>query len=244
MPFFDFKKMKLVIKADIKSNRCVIVMFTYRLKLAVIGDTGVGKSSLVKHLVEDLPAGNHIPTIGADFSSCILNIDNDTVKLQIWDTGGSYEFRELLSSFVNKCCGIVVCYDITDKRTFLQLRHNWIPYIRETIGSKPTIMITGLKKDDINQRRVTIEEGESLAQEFNCLFMELGLKRKSNSSNRCFTELVSKIIEDINLHIVVPIDENGIVVGPLSTRHLEYQHSFGCDAPPPAPKPCGCCMIS
>eukprot|EP01083_Nonionella_stella_P172877 594594_1 len=99
--------------------------YDYLLKVVMVGDSGVGKSSLLKRFANRDFTGDYISTIGVDFEIKTLEIDGKTVKLQIWDTAGQERFRTITSSYYRGAHGIIIVYDITDKESFDNVRQ-WL----------------------------------------------------------------------------------------------------------------------
>ena len=87
-------------------------------KVLLIGNSGVGKSSLLVRFADDLFTDNFMPTIGVDFKIKTLMVDNKSAKLQIWDTAGQERFRTITSSYFKGAHGVLVTYDITDRESF------------------------------------------------------------------------------------------------------------------------------
>ena len=93
-------------------------VYDYLFKLLLIGDSGVGKSSLLLRFSDDTYETNFNSTIGVDFKIKTVDLDDKVVKLQIWDTAGQERFRTITSSYYRGAHGIIVVYDVTELDTF------------------------------------------------------------------------------------------------------------------------------
>ena len=104
--------------------------YDHLFKLLIIGDSGVGKSSLLIRFSENLFSGNHITTIGVDFKIRTIDINGEVVKLQLWDTAGHERFRTITSTYYRGAHGVVVVYDVTSGNSFANIKQ----YVSNTIG--------------------------------------------------------------------------------------------------------------
>lgn len=84
----------------------------------VIGDGGVGKTSLITRFTDDSFVGSYTATIGVDFKSKCFNYDGKTVKLQIWDTAGQERFRNITQAYYRGAAGILLSFSLADTRSF------------------------------------------------------------------------------------------------------------------------------
>ena len=100
------------------------------LKIVILGDSGVGKTSILQQYLNGKVSGNSKPTIGADFSKKEILIDNTVVTLQIWDTAGQERFHSITSSYYRCAMGIMLVYDITNIRSFDNIA-KWLRNIDE-----------------------------------------------------------------------------------------------------------------
>ncbi|XP_047323651.1 ras-related protein RABC1-like [Impatiens glandulifera] len=172
--------------------------FDYLFKLLMIGDSGVGKSSLLLSFISDA-FDDLSPTIGVDFKVKYLDIEGKRLKLAIWDTAGQERFRTLTSSYYRGAQGVVMVYDVTRRETFTNLADVWAKEVDMYSTNPESIkMLVGNKVDMQNERVVTRKEGIDFARQCGCLFIECSAKTKMNVT-QCFEELVLKIIETPSL---------------------------------------------
>lgn len=172
--------------------------FDYLFKLLMIGDSGVGKSSLLlsftANTFEDLS-----PTIGVDFKVKHVTLEGKKLKLAIWDTAGQERFRTLTSSYYRGAQGVIMVYDVTRRETFTNLADIWSKEIDLYSTNQDCIkMLVGNKVDKSSERVVTKKEGIDFAREYGCLFTECSAKTRMNVEE-CFEELVLKILETPSL---------------------------------------------
>ena len=93
----------------------------YLLKIVLIGDAAVGKSSLLFRYIDDIYEDNYTCTIGVDFKIKTIDIQNKRVKLQIWDTAGQERFRPITSCYFRGAHGCLAVYDITNRESFMHV---------------------------------------------------------------------------------------------------------------------------
>ncbi|XP_044969914.1 ras-related protein RABC2a-like isoform X3 [Hordeum vulgare subsp. vulgare] len=162
-------------------------------KILLIGDSGVGKSSLLLSFVAAANLDDDIaPTIGVDFKIKFLTVGGKKLKLTIWDTAGQERFRTITSSYYRGAQGIILVYDVAKRESFTNLGDVWTKEIDSNSSNKDCIkMLVGNKVDKDDERTVTREEGLAFAQESGCLFLESSAKTRENVEN-CFEELVLK----------------------------------------------------
>ncbi|KAD4386300.1 hypothetical protein R6Q59_009552 [Mikania micrantha] len=181
--------------------------FDYLLKLLLIGDSGVGKSSLLLSFTSGNTIDDISPTIGVDFKVKYVNISGKKLKLAIWDTAGQERFRTLTSSYYRGAQGVIMVYDVTRRETFTNLSDVWAKEIDMHSTNQDCIkMLVGNKVDKETDRVVTKKEGVEFAREYGCLFIECSAKTRVNVE-QCFEELVLKILDTPSL-----TDEGSTVV--------------------------------
>ncbi|XP_039132818.1 ras-related protein RABC2a-like [Dioscorea cayenensis subsp. rotundata] len=169
--------------------------YDYSFKILLIGDSGVGKSSLLLSFISDHVDSLLPPTIGVDFQIKYITVAGKKLKLTIWDTAGQERFRALASSYYRGAQGIMLVYDVTRRKLFTNLSDLWAKEIALHCTNLDCIkVLVGNKVDKEADRMVTREEGAALAQECGCLFIECSAITRINV-DKCFEELASKILE-------------------------------------------------
>ncbi|XP_021913064.1 ras-related protein Rab6 isoform X2 [Zootermopsis nevadensis] len=150
-----------------------------KFKLVFLGEQSVGKTSLITRFMYDSFDNTYQATIGIDFLSKTMYLEDRTVRLQLWDTAGQERFRSLIPSYIRDSTVAVVVYDITNANSFHQTS-KWIDDVRTERGSDVIIMLVGNKTDLSDKRQVSTEEGERKAKELNVMFIETSAKAGYN----------------------------------------------------------------
>jgi Ras-related protein Rab-6A len=114
-------------------------------------------------------------TIGIDFLSKTMYLEDRTVRLQLWDTAGQERFRSLIPSYIRDSSVAVVVYDITSQKSFQQTR-KWVDDVRGERGNDVIIVLVGNKTDLNDKREVTAQQGEEEAKKHNLMFVETSAK--------------------------------------------------------------------
>jgi len=150
-----------------------------KFKLVFLGEQSVGKTSLITRFMYDSFDNTYQATIGIDFLSKTMYLEDRTVRLQLWDTAGQERFRSLIPSYIRDSTVAVVVYDITNIVSFNQT-NKWIDDVRAERGNDVIIMLVGNKTDLADKRQVSIDEGEKKAKELNVMFIETSAKAGYN----------------------------------------------------------------
>ncbi|KAI9291387.1 ras protein [Neoconidiobolus thromboides FSU 785] len=165
---------------------------TFQFKLVLLGESAVGKSSLVLRFVKDQFDDYRESTIGAAFLTQSLVLENGTtVKFEIWDTAGQERYRSLAPMYYrNANCAIVV-YDITQPAS-LEKAKAWIEELHKQADSNIVIALAGNKCDLESRRAISTDEAREFAQEAGLIFFETSAKGSVNIQE-LFTELAKKM---------------------------------------------------
>ncbi len=164
-------------------------------KILLLGDSSVGKTCFLMRYVDNTFQEIHMSTIGLDYKLKTVQLeDGKMVKIQIWDTAGQDRFRSITKNYYKGAHGIVLIYDVTNKKSFENVS-NWINQIREEVSDKVTIVLVGNKIDEEEKRVVTTEQGKKMADDFKLMFFECSAKTGVNIDST-FNELVKKTLEN------------------------------------------------
>lgn len=156
--------------------------FDYLVKVLIIGDSGVGKSSMMLRYADDTFTEQSIPTIGVDFKIRTIDFNGKIYKMQIWDTAGQERFRTITSSYYRGAQGIVIVYDISNRQSFDDVKA-WLVEC-QTNNNKAQIILVGNKCDLPNsQRQVSTKEGKEFADALGYKFIETSAKSNVEIDN-------------------------------------------------------------
>ncbi|XP_074000246.1 RAS oncogene family member Rab35 [Rhodnius prolixus] len=152
--------------------------YDHLFKLLIIGDSGVGKSSLLLRFADNTFTGNYITTIGVDFKIRTMDIDGEKVKLQIWDTAGQERFRTITSTYYRGTHGVIVVYDVTSGDSFANVKR-WLHEIEQNCEVVNRILV-GNKNDTPDRKVVLTEDAQRFADQMAIQLFETSAKENIN----------------------------------------------------------------
>ena len=170
--------------------------YDHKCQLLIIGDSTVGKTSILSRFVNGTFNANYLATVGLDNFTKDETIDDKNVHIKIWDTAGQERFKALTKGFFRNAEGIMIVYDVTNQETFDSLK-NWIQSIKDNMGNdfmeRVPIVIIG-NKIDSDEREVKTEDAESFCKQQNYPYFETSAKTGENIDSTV-RFLVKKVIE-------------------------------------------------
>ena len=176
-------------------------------KVLLLGNSYVGKTCILLRFSEDSFNENYELTIGLNYRIKTLNIDNNPIKMQIWDTSGEEKFKAIAKNFYRGAHGVLLIYDICEKNSFLDVR-DWIEQIVENTDNDNMVMILcGNKCDKEKERIITKEEGEDLAKNYGIPFFECSAKNNTNI-NEMFNTMAQNIYSKIGNRYSIAVKLN------------------------------------
>lgn len=175
------------------------IQYDMQIKILMIGDSGVGKTSMLIRFANDKYSQTFISTIGIDFKIKNIQINDKMIKLQIWDTADQERFRTITTSYFRSAQGIVLVYDVTDKQSFASIKH-WLYQIQLHSDSNVNKILVGNKCDNIDERVVSYDEGMLLAKENNIDFFECSAKSDINI-NKIYTTLTEQVVTRLSINV-------------------------------------------
>lgn len=202
------------------------------IKLLLIGDTSVGKTNIVSRYIQDVFSEKAKPTLGVDFMTKMIEINEKKVRVQIWDTAGQEKYRSITRSYYSNAKGAIVVYDVTDKLSFKNVE-GWINDLKSVV-KELNIAIVGNKVDLVDDREVTKEEAEAYASSLGCVAFETSAKTGHNIS-ALFKELIEAIFSKFYVEDSSSSEDERIKE--MHTIHFNRQNTKNND---PVKKDCSC----
>ena len=162
------------------------------IKTLIIGDSRVGKTSLLLKYVDKSFPEEHISTIGVEYKEKLLTRDGFNIRLQIWDTAGEERFRSITKSIYKNTHGVLFVYDITQKESFSNVKH-WIKDT-ENIDKEIRGVIVG-NKIDLKDRIISKTDLDEIGEKYNMPVIEASAKEGTNV-NECFDLLINELFKN------------------------------------------------
>ena len=153
--------------------------YDFLFKILLIGDSGVGKSSILMRYTDDEYKHEYISTIGVDFKIKTITNCDKIIKLQLWDTAGQERFQTITSSYYRGAQGIIIVYDITCEESFKNVK-KWLQQIDNYTNGKVFKILVGNKVDLENKRQIDIMRVQQFCQENSIYHIETSAKDSNN----------------------------------------------------------------
>ncbi|GAA5893753.1 Rab family GTPase [Sporobolomyces salmoneus] len=220
-------------------------LYDYLLKFILIGDSGVGKSCLMYHFLNDGYRDPSPHTIGVEFASTLMRLpssspdrsvagariaNSKTLKVQIWDTAGQERFRSVTRNYYRNAAGCIIVFDITSRRSFESLPV-WLSDARALGSPDLEVVIVGNKCDRPEEdRQVPFLEASRWAQDHGALFVEASSKTGENVEQP-FLLLARSLLLAIESGQIEPdAAGSGVSYGSRELRRVSSWNSGGGDA--------------
>ena len=172
------------------------------VKVVLVGDSGVGKTSIITRYLKNTFAKSLVSTTGASFANKLLKSkDGERIKLEIWDTAGQEKYRSLNKIFYNNASIVVLVYDITVRESFESLKEFWINEIKENLDPDIVLAIAGNKCDNYDEEKVTIDEGKDLANKNEAIFKQVSAKNNLGIKELfdiCLSKYINPNMKELN----------------------------------------------
>mmetsp|Transcript_8028 Transcript_8028/g.14875 ORF Transcript_8028/g.14875 Transcript_8028/m.14875 type:complete len:209 (-) Transcript_8028:279-905(-) len=149
------------------------------IKLVLIGDSGVGKTSILSRFVDNDFNDNFYSTIGVDFKARTMTVGDEKVKIQVWDTAGQERFRTITSSYYRGAKGIMIVFNVADRLSF-ENANVWLREANKFSNDSVKILVGNKADVSTSQRQVSFEEAREYALKVNMPFIETSAKLGQN----------------------------------------------------------------
>lgn len=206
--------------------------YDFLIKFLALGDSGVGKTSILYHYTDQVFCDKFISTVGIDFREkrIVHKTANDglqgrshRIHLQLWDTAGQERFRSLTTAFFRDAMGFLLLFDLTNEQSFLNIR-NWIAQLQtHAYCENPDIVLCGNKADLSHERKVDEERAREMAAKYGLPYFETSAFSGQNVEKavQCLLDLVMKRMED-------SIDQSGLPIKAGNGIGTQVPESNGC----------------
>ena len=168
----------------------------YVIKILTLGDSTVGKSSLVLRYSDNKFDDHLFSTIGIDFRTKYIKIGDSSVKVLIWDTAGQEKFQTVAKHYYKGANGVLLTYDISKRKSFNRIEF-WLKELKENNKIDDLVIyLVGNKIDLEDKREISEEEGKKYAKENNINFFEASAKT-GQGVNKLFNQIIKKTVDKI-----------------------------------------------
>jgi small GTP-binding protein len=193
----------------------------HTFKFIVVGSSGVGKTAILRRLIEDKFSSENSPTIGVEYVSAMIDIDGKLVMLQIWDTAGQEKFRSIAKSYFRHAVGVMLLFDLTDRQSFDDLV-SWLSDIHHYCDQNACVTLVGNKVDLESSRSVTAAEAQLFGITHQAIYIETSALDGANVSE-AFHRATRSVYEKAELGLL-----NGKPTPPQPDIHPTVEPSGGC----------------
>ena len=173
----------------------------FKLKIVVVGDSGVGKTNLIRRFIQNDFQSNSKATVGVEFFSKSFKINDNVFKIEIWDTAGQERYKSITAAYYKGAKGGLVVYDVTQKTSFDNV-DNWISEIKEKASTDMKTMMIGNKIDLKEERVVSTEEALDKAKLLELPLMEASALDSTNVK-QAFYDLLKEMYKEVKKTIDV-----------------------------------------
>ena len=167
--------------------------YDFDLKILLLGDQAVGKTSLIVNYIDKTFNSNMIGTAGIDFKKKVIILNSKRIKVNIFDTAGQERFRNIAKNLYRNTNGIMLVYDVTDVKSKESVIE-WTEIIKKNVENEIELLLIGNKVDLIGERKISTDEGDIISKDFNFPFIETSAKTGKNVSE-AFLNIINKIVD-------------------------------------------------
>ncbi|CAK82965.1 unnamed protein product (macronuclear) [Paramecium tetraurelia] len=204
--------------------------YDFLFKIVLIGDSGVGKTNILKRFINNDFQLESKPTIGVEFATKTLQQSGKSVKCQIWDTAGQERYRAITNAYYRGAVGAFICYDVTREPTFKNTE-KWLAELKEHADGNIVIIMIGNKTDAVDQRAVRTDEASNFCEQQKIGFIETSALDGTNI-DVAFNKIVANIFHTIGSKTakkVVQVETDPVVLSEQKTPQSKSKKSSeGC----------------
>ena len=172
-----------------------------RIKIIIIGESGVGKTCIIKKFIYDEYNNNEFPTNSLSFATKNIKISQNNgeqeLKLEVWDTVGQEKYKAMAQIFFKNSNAVILVYDITNKNSFNELKNYWVEKINEYNSNDLTLAVAANKSDLYVKEQVNEKEGREFAQKVGAIF-RLTSAKNGEGIKELFNVIGKKYLDSLN----------------------------------------------
>jgi len=205
----------------------------YMYKYLFLGETSVGKTSLLIRYSDDIFDSDSLPTLGVDVRYKYVTLENKRIRLDIWDTAGQERFKNITKNYLHGANGILYVYDITNKESFNKLK-TWLNDSKGNISPETEKIIVGNKIDLEDEREVNIDTVKDFGEKHNIDVFEVSAKN-GKGVEEIFTHLTKKLFQKKHIGVVQPGEDEftmrrgSYVLNAESAKPKNNRNGEGCN---------------
>jgi len=192
----------------------------HTFKILTIGESGVGKTCILRRFVENKFLKSHLATIGIDFRTKVIHVYGKDIKLKIWDTAGQERYHNITSQIYKGADGIILVFDVNEEISFTKIK-DWIEQIKSNVSQEEISLILLGNKCDIEERAISKEQGQEMANSLNVNYYETSALN-GTGINEAFEGLTKEIMKKKK---VVDVDGRNIS---LSSQSGQKKQAKSC----------------
>ena len=193
----------------------------HTFKILTIGESGVGKTCILRRFVENKFLKSHLATIGIDFRTKVLHVYGKDIKLKIWDTAGQERYHNITSQIYKGADGIILVFDVNEEISFTKIK-DWIEQIKSNVSQEEISLILLGNKCDIEERAISKEQGQEMANSLNLKYYETSALN-GTGINEAFEGLTKEIMKKKKV-----INSDGRTISLTSTQKAKNQKKGCC----------------
>lgn len=199
-----------------------------QVKVVLLGDSGVGKSSIVLRFVADTFHQNLDPTIGASFLSKSIEVENHNIKFSIWDTAGQERYHSLARMYYADTAAALLVYDVTSRASFESMKR-WRDELMEHGPRNIILAIAGNKEDLVDREEIDFMEAKNYAESIGAVYRKTSAKTKNG---------IEQIFRDIAVRLTIGKE---LPITTVKERSRSVSIAIKTPSSPKKPKKAGCC---